>query len=120
MDWLTWCIEQVPAALSITIAIALWLLSCVIAINLAFGKDSLFLYKQLEYAVGSLPAAILFHIGWFLWPIGLLVAYGVMLNLTVAKAQWTLILKKLRRFVLWVMCYIIATTSIAMLIVLIS
>lgn len=115
MEWLIWCVEQVPASVSVTVGLVLWLMSCFIAINLAFGKDSLFLYKQLEYAVGPIPAAILFHVGWFFWPIGLLCAYGT-LYITVLtgygwKKVWHNVYRRLKKTALWFMCATIGITA---------
>ena len=111
MEWLTWCMEHVPTWLNVLIGLSIWLLSCVVAINLSLGKDSLFMYKQLEYAVGPVPAVVLFHLGWFLWPIGLASLYIFMMFVTLDKEHWLLIWKRIRKVILWIMCFIIGYTG---------
>lgn len=109
------CIASLPFLLRLAVGVVLWVLSCILAINLAFGADSLFMYKQLGYAVGDKAAVVLFHLGWLLWPIGLLVVYVLLAVHDMDKERWKELLKTYKRALLWALCYLLGALSLVFL-----
>ena len=97
------------------VGLILWLLSCVVAINLLFGKDSLFMYKQLEYAVGPIKAVVLFHVLWFIWPLGVIVYYITLMVIVLEESGWEAIWKSIRKRILWLMNWVIGATALLFL-----
>jgi len=112
METLKWFMDLLPAWGLFGVGLTLWILSCVIALNLLFGKDSLFIYKQLQYAVGEYPAAVIFHILWFLWPLGISIYYITMMVILLEEQHWLDIWQAIRKKVIWLANMVIGLTAL--------
>jgi hypothetical protein len=112
MDLITGCIDALPLLVKLSIAVLLWTLSCILALNLAFGKDSLFMYNQLEYMIGGKAAVVVFYLGWLLWPIGLPAVYISLAVIVMDKEHWIAIVKRCRKILLWIVCSVMAIVSL--------
>jgi hypothetical protein len=115
MNILTEFMEAMPFLVRLSIAVVLWALSCILALNLAFGKDSLFMYKKLQYMIGEKAAVVVFNLGWILWPIGMTVMYISSVVIITDKARWVEIFKQCRKILLWIICIEMAIVSLIFL-----
>lgn len=115
METILGLINDLPFLIKLTVGVLLWAASCILAINIAFGKDSLFMYKQVEHAVGPIPAVILFHAGWLLWPIGLCVLYGGLYIACIPKEDKMRILRRIRKTLYWLGTILVGMSGLVVL-----
>lgn len=94
-------LNGLPTWVLLVSGIFLWVGGCVIAINIAFGANSLFMYQQLVYATSPVIAPPLFFIGWLLWPIVLPLFYIVFTLFVAYKDIWNTIKHMVIRICIW-------------------